>query len=108
LSATVVFVGWSIVAFRPTAAVPSLVTKIVGTRDGLASPHEVAANRHLLPAGTRWVRVEGGNQSPFGWHGFQPGDRRATVDAAVQRDLMVAAVFRAPAGATCSAACPSC
>ena len=69
------------------------VTKIVGTRDGLASPAEVEANRHLLPSSTRWLWIEGGNHSQFGWYGFQPGDRRATVPAAAQRRRMTDAVL---------------
>ncbi len=71
------------------------VTKIVGTRDGLASREEVEANRGLLPASTRWVWVEGGNHSQFGWYGFQPGDRRATLPASEQRRRMTAAVLAA-------------
>jgi pimeloyl-ACP methyl ester carboxylesterase len=84
------------------------VTKIVGTRDGLASRAEVEANRAKLPAETRWVWIEGGNHSQFGWYGFQPGDRRATIAAAVQRATMIQAVIDAltraalatPAGGT--------
>jgi pimeloyl-ACP methyl ester carboxylesterase len=68
-------------------AVP--VTKIVGTRDGLASPGEVEANRAKLPPSTRWIWIEGGNHSQFGWYGFQPGDRRATVSAREQRSAMI-------------------
>jgi len=69
------------------------VTKVVGTRDGLASRGEVEANRHLLPAATRWIWVEGGNHSQFGWYGFQPGDRRATIPAVAQRRQMLEAVL---------------
>jgi pimeloyl-ACP methyl ester carboxylesterase len=71
------------------------VTKIVGTRDGLASPAGVERNRSRLPATTRWLWIEGGNHSQFGWYGFQPGDRRATVAAATQRALTIAAVIEA-------------
>ncbi len=71
------------------------VTKVVATRDGLATPARVEANRALLPPSTRWVRIDGGNHSHFGWYGFQPGDRRATVPAAVQRRIMVDAVLDA-------------
>ena len=79
-------------------AVP--VTKIVGTRDGLASRAEVEANRSKLPASTHWVWVEGGNHSQFGWYGFQPGDRRATITASAQRALMVRSVVDALSSAT--------
>jgi len=69
------------------------VTKVAATRDGLASRPEVEANRAKLPASTHWVWVEGGNHSQFGWYGFQPGDRRATIDAAGQRSMMIRAVL---------------
>ena len=72
---------------------PGVVTKIVATRDGLASPREVDANRAKLPSQTRWVWIDGGNHSQFGWYGFQPGDHRATRDAASQRATMIAAVL---------------
>jgi len=71
------------------------VTKIVGTRDGVARPAAVEANRAKLPAATQWVWIEGGNHSQFGWYGFQPGDRRAGVPAAVQRSTMIRAVINA-------------
>jgi pimeloyl-ACP methyl ester carboxylesterase len=69
------------------------VTKISGTRDGLASPAEVEANRSKLPPATRWIWIDGGNHSQFGWYGFQPGDRWADIDATRQRDTMVHAVI---------------
>ena len=69
------------------------VTKLVGTRDGLATVEEVEANRSRLPPSTRWVWIDGGNHSQFGWYGFQPGDRRATVPAAEQRDVMTREVL---------------
>src|SRR5690606_4427225 len=69
------------------------VTKIVGTRDGLASPDEVKQNARLLPVQTRWVWVEGGNHSQFGWYGFPPMDRRPEISAADQRGIMTQAVL---------------
>ena len=69
------------------------VTKIAGTRDGLASPDEVRRNARNLPARTRWIWIEGGNHSQFGWYGFQPGDRRPRVTADVQRAATIDAVL---------------
>ena len=69
------------------------VTKIVGDRDGLASPEEVRGNARLLPEHTRWVWIEGGNHSQFGWYGFQPMDRRPRVSASEQRQTMIDAVL---------------
>jgi pimeloyl-ACP methyl ester carboxylesterase len=71
------------------------VTKIVGTRDGLATPVEVEANRAKLPPTTRWVWIDGGNHSQFGWYGFQPGDRLSRISAEAQRRTMVQAVLGA-------------
>ena len=69
------------------------VTKIAGTRDGLASPAEVKQNAPLLPPHTRWIWVEGGNHSQFGWYGFQPMDKLPRIDAAEQRATMIAGVL---------------
>jgi pimeloyl-ACP methyl ester carboxylesterase len=69
------------------------VTKIVGTRDGIATPAQVMANGAKLPATTRWVWVDGGNHSQFGWYGFQPLDWPATIEASRQREIMVDAVI---------------
>ena len=77
------------------SALTATVTKVVGTRDGIARPEDVEANRAMLPPATHWVWVEGGNHSQFGWYGFQPLDRRATIPAAVQRTTMIRAVLDA-------------
>jgi pimeloyl-ACP methyl ester carboxylesterase len=77
------------------AALRLPVTKIIGTHDGLASLEEVEGNAHLLPPGTRWVRIEGGNHSQFGWYGFQPGDARATIPASEQHARTIDAVLTA-------------
>ena len=76
-----------------TLTVP--VTKIAGTHDGIASREKVEANRANLPSATRWVWIEGGNHSQFGWYGFQPGDYRATIAPEAQRAAMVRAVLDA-------------
>ena len=69
------------------------VVKIVGTHDGLASRGEVEENAAKLPATTRWIWVEGGNHSQFGWYGFQPGDWPAAIEPSVQRQVMIDAVL---------------
>jgi pimeloyl-ACP methyl ester carboxylesterase len=69
------------------------VTKIIGTHDGIAPERQSEANRRLLPRTTRWIRIEGGNHSQFGWYGFQPFDHFAGIEAGQQRDRMVAAIL---------------
>jgi len=72
-----------------------LVTKILGTRDGVAPIERSEENRHLLPATSRWVLIEGGNHSQFGWYGFQPGDHFATIDRDRQQELTRTAIVDA-------------
>jgi len=67
------------------------VVSIFGTRDGLATGAKIKASRPLLPAGTRWVAVEGGNHGQFGWYGAQPGDQEATISREEQQAQVVAA-----------------
>jgi pimeloyl-ACP methyl ester carboxylesterase len=69
------------------------VTKIIGTNDGIAPEGKSEANRRLLPQTTRWIRIEGGNHSQFGWYGFQPGDHFARISADQQHERMVAAIL---------------
>lgn len=62
-----------------------LVTSVYGTRDGLATPDEIAASRPLLPPNTEWVEIEGGNHAQFGWYGSQNGDNPATISRTAQQ-----------------------
>ena len=71
------------------------ITKILGTRDGIAPAEKSEENRHLLPATTRWALIEGGNHSQFGWYGFQPGDHFAIVDRDRQQELTRQAIVDA-------------
>lgn len=67
------------------AALPIPVTKIYATQDCVADSAAVFANAHLLPASTRWVRLEGGNHRQFGWYGAQLGDCTATIGREAQQ-----------------------
>jgi pimeloyl-ACP methyl ester carboxylesterase len=59
------------------------VLSIYGTHDGAVSKLE--ASKSLLPQGTEWVAVEGGNHAGFGWYGPQPGDGVATISREEQQ-----------------------
>ncbi|MGE3310838.1 MAG: alpha/beta hydrolase [Limisphaerales bacterium] len=74
-------------------AVP--VTKVLGTRDGVAEGAKSERNRSKLPPSARWVLIEGGNHSQFGYYGFQPGDWRASISREMQQRRTVAAVVTA-------------
>jgi pimeloyl-ACP methyl ester carboxylesterase len=64
------------------------VTKIYATNDGVAPADRVLSNKHLLPSGTKWVRIDGGNHSQFGHYGHQLFDGTASIS----RDAQQAAV----------------
>ena len=81
------------------------VTKLVGGRDGLATPARVARNRHLLPPDTRWIEIEGGNHSQFGDYGFQPGNGVARVSRQVQQQRLNKEALRLLATADTLHAC---
>jgi predicted alpha/beta-hydrolase family hydrolase len=67
------------------------VTSIYGTRDGLSTEAKIAASQSLLPAGTNWVAIEGGNHAQFGWYGPQSGDGPADIGREQQQEQIVQA-----------------
>jgi pimeloyl-ACP methyl ester carboxylesterase len=67
------------------AGITMAVTKIYGTRDGIASYAAMRANAQLLPPQTRWAPIEGGNHVQFGYYRHQLGDDSATISRAEQQ-----------------------
>lgn len=65
------------------------VVSIYGTRDALASLHEIEDSRTLLPADTRFVAIAGGNHAQFGSYGPQRGDNAATISRSTQQRQVV-------------------
>jgi hypothetical protein len=70
------------------------VASVYGTRDGLATEDKINASRPLLPSGTKWVVIEGGNHAQFGWYGPQAGDNDATIGREEQQAQIVAATLQ--------------
>lgn len=75
------------------SSLPWPVTKVIGTKDGIAPLEKVEANKSLLPVTTHWVRIEGGNHSQFGWYGFQPFDHFAGITREAQHEQLIAATI---------------
>ena len=67
------------------------VVSIYGSRDGLATGEKIAASKALLPVGTTWVAIEGGDHAQFGWYGDQPGDNPAAISRQEQQDQIIRA-----------------
>jgi pimeloyl-ACP methyl ester carboxylesterase len=68
------------------------VVSLYGTQDGVATVAEVKAGGELLPSGTEWVAIEGGNHAGFGWYGPQPGDGVASIGREDQQAQTASAV----------------
>jgi dienelactone hydrolase len=56
-----------------------VVLSVSGAEDGLSTPDDLAARRHLLPAGTTFVELAGVTHAQFGAYGEQAGDGLARV-----------------------------
>jgi pimeloyl-ACP methyl ester carboxylesterase len=55
------------------------VLSIYGTSDGLSTPAKIDESRALLPPGTEFIPIEGGNHAQFGSYGPQAGDHPAEI-----------------------------
>lgn len=64
---------------------------IYGSNDAVAQGAGIQNSDKLLPAGTPFIVIEGGNHSGFGWYGLQPGDNEATISRADQMAQTVSA-----------------
>lgn len=71
------------------------VTKVYGTEDRVAKHSQSLANKRLLPVGTTWVEVKGGNHAQFGSYGTQFGDGQATISPESQQQAACEALVKA-------------
>jgi pimeloyl-ACP methyl ester carboxylesterase len=69
------------------------VISISGTQDGLSTPEKIEASHSLLPPGTRFIAIQGGNHAQFGWYGPQNGDNPASIDRIAQQAQIVTATI---------------
>jgi hypothetical protein len=69
------------------------VVSIFASEDGLADEDTMLASRPLLPAGTSWVFIEGGNHAGFGWYGPQSGDNLRTISLEDQQEQVITATL---------------
>jgi pimeloyl-ACP methyl ester carboxylesterase len=74
------------------------VTKVYGSNDGVAPPDRVRANQRLLPPGTKWIEITGGNHSQFGRYGHQLFDGTATISREQQESITRSAILEALRG----------
>jgi hypothetical protein len=74
------------------------VVSLIGSLDGLGTEQGVQETKHLLPSGTEFIVIEGGNHSQFGWYGDQPGDAQATISRDEQQAQVLQATLQLLAG----------
>ncbi|MBS3740265.1 alpha/beta hydrolase [Candidatus Bipolaricaulota bacterium] len=65
------------------------VLSITASRDKIINRKKVTKSRTQLPSNTKFVEIEGGNHSQFGWYGFQSGDGEATISRSKQMEMIV-------------------
>ncbi len=75
------------------------VLSVSGSRDGLATPQDIAERRGLLPEDARMVEVEGMNHAQFGAYGPQAGDLEPTISDEEARSALTEAHVAMFAGA---------
>jgi hypothetical protein len=80
-----VLVGTTHPKIEDLSYLPFPVTKVYGTKDGIAPPERALANKRLLPESTRWVEIEGANHSQFGHYGHQLFDGQASISREMQQ-----------------------
>jgi len=69
------------------------VLSISGTQDRFTTAANIEASRVRLPVDTRYVVIQGGNHSQFGWYGTQYGDGEPTILRQSQQEQIVAATL---------------
>jgi pimeloyl-ACP methyl ester carboxylesterase len=77
------------------SSLPTRVTKVYASNDGVAPPNRTLANKGLLPATTKWVEIKGGNHSQFGHYGHQLFDGKAIISREAQQAATRSALLEA-------------
>lgn len=68
------------------------VLKISASEDGLASPAEIDQFSSNLPPNTKFVMIDGGNHSQFGYYGYQLGAGSASISREEQQKIVLAEI----------------
>ena len=65
------------------------VMSIYGDLDGFVTEEDIENSKNYVPGNTRWLEIEGGNHSQFGYYGFQRGDIEALISREEQHLIMI-------------------
>ncbi|MBI9047085.1 MAG: alpha/beta hydrolase [Anaerolineaceae bacterium] len=70
-----------------------LTTSIYGSQDPGVNDVQIEENKHLLPAQTNFVRIDGGDHHQFGSYLIKPEENHAIVDRASQHAAIINATL---------------
>lgn len=73
------------------SAIP--IMKIYGSNDGVADAKTINQNKPKLPPSTKYVLIEGGNHSQFGYYGSQLGDDEASINREEQQKIILNSIL---------------
>ncbi|MEJ5257370.1 MAG: alpha/beta hydrolase [Fervidobacterium sp.] len=88
--------GLILMASYPAKDVSKLdlkVLSIYASEDGLATPQKIKEKKPLHPSITKYVLIDGGNHSQFGYYGFQKGDKQAKITKEEQMSIIVKSII---------------
>ncbi len=69
------------------------VLSIYGGREEGVTDESVGERKHLLPADTEYIKIEGGDHHQFGSYKIKPEEHRATVECSVQQAQIIEATL---------------
>ena len=69
------------------------VISIYGSQEIRVNDKSVSERQHLLPEGTRYIRIEGGDHHQFGSYEINPEDHLATTSRASQHQQIISATL---------------
>ena len=82
---------WASYPATDLSSAPVSVVSVFGTLDAGSARMSGPEASEKLPAGTRFVPIEGGNHEQMGWYTGQPNDQPATIPREEQQARVVAA-----------------
>ncbi len=68
------------------------VLSLYGREDGFVKQGQIEDSKKQLPPSTKYIYINGGNHSQFGWYGLQKGDNKADISRVEQQKIVINAI----------------
>lgn len=69
------------------------ILSIVGSLDGVINRENLSKTRHLLSPSAKYISLDGGNHSQFGYYGHQKGDKQAAITQDEQKNTTISLII---------------